>query len=61
MRVTNGWTFDRDARGIWLVAGTIRIGPYPTTSQARAEAYRIPAPKPKPKKKPDAPTERLDA
>ena len=45
MLMTNGWELTRDARGFWLVAGTVRSGPYTTPIHARAWAKLNPAPK----------------
>ena len=44
METINGWTLDRDARGFWLVAGTVRQGPFPRTDSARAWARLVSAP-----------------
>lgn len=43
----NGWYFERNDRGIWLVAenGT-QVGPFTRTAAARHYAQEFPAPKP---------------
>jgi hypothetical protein len=46
MEVINGWTIERDGRGFWAVAGTIRSGPYPRKSEAQAAAMNTLAPPP---------------
>lgn len=48
----NGWTIERDERGFWLVAGTVKRGPFERTSSARHAAQQEAAPvrRPEPQK-----------